>query len=260
MSHKAQSNVRECHVTIPVITFDSPEEEDLEAEVEGEATDSEDDLTLKKSTSQSEAIASERTTLESPDADEKRAGLQVNGGSTASLQLTNGNSSSGVDVRSQPNDEDPLDPGGDSQGFLRLPPTLACYGPGGRTHIRGLSMDSGKDAVLLSSCSHNTVCCQFCSHPVPICSSERPSVQPPTHTDRDVSLCQTTMTSSKSDLEAKEGQTPNESNFLEFVSLLGSLSTRAGGSSAAGDCEGPEGEEDAGATEEVESQQEGVFP
>uniref|UniRef100_A0A8C5HQ84 Pecanex-like protein n=1 Tax=Gouania willdenowi TaxID=441366 RepID=A0A8C5HQ84_GOUWI len=40
---------------------------------------------------------------------------------------------------------------------------------------------------------------------------------------------QTTMTSSKSDLEAKEGQIPNESNFLEFVSLLGSLSTRMGG-------------------------------
>uniref|UniRef100_A0A3Q0REG4 Pecanex-like protein n=1 Tax=Amphilophus citrinellus TaxID=61819 RepID=A0A3Q0REG4_AMPCI len=42
---------------------------------------------------------------------------------------------------------------------------------------------------------------------------------------------QTTMTSSKSDLEAKEGQIPNESNFLEFVSLLGSLSTRGGGGS-----------------------------
>lgn len=30
---------------------------------------------------------------------------------------------------------------------------------------------------------------------------------------------------SKSDLEAKEGQIPNESNFLEFVSLLESIST-----------------------------------
>lgn len=45
------------------------------------------------------------------------------------------------------------------------------------------------------------------------------------------------MTTSKSDLEAKEGQLPNESNFLEFVSLLGSLSTRAGGSSTQGDQE-----------------------
>uniref|UniRef100_A0A8C6URD1 Pecanex-like protein n=1 Tax=Neogobius melanostomus TaxID=47308 RepID=A0A8C6URD1_9GOBI len=42
----------------------------------------------------------------------------------------------------------------------------------------------------------------------------------------------TTMTSSKSDLEAKEGQIPNESNFLEFVSMLESLSTRGGGASA----------------------------
>lgn len=40
------------------------------------------------------------------------------------------------------------------------------------------------------------------------------------------------MTSSKSDLEAKEGQTPNESNFLEFVSLLGSLSMRGVGGSS----------------------------
>lgn len=45
------------------------------------------------------------------------------------------------------------------------------------------------------------------------------------------------MTTSKSDLEAKEGQLPNESNFLEFVSLLGSLSTRAGGSSTQEDQE-----------------------
>ncbi|TMS04340.1 Pecanex-like protein 2, partial [Larimichthys crocea] len=63
------------------------------------------------------------------------------------------------------------------------------------------------------------------------------------------------MTSSKSDLEAKEGQIPNESNFLEFVSLLGSLSTRAGGASAQED-DGPECKEEAGAAEEGESQQE----
>lgn len=34
-----------------------------------------------------------------------------------------------------------------------------------------------------------------------------------------------TMPTSKSDLEAKEGQIPNESNFLEFVSLLESINT-----------------------------------
>ena len=45
-----------------------------------------------------------------------------------------------------------------------------------------------------------------------------------------LSVFQTVMTSSKSDLEAKEGQLPNESNFLEFVSLLGSLSREGGAS------------------------------
>lgn len=61
------------------------------------------------------------------------------------------------------------------------------------------------------------------------------------------------MTSSKSDLEAKEGQIPNESNFLEFVSLLGSLSTRAAGSSTQED-RGPQHAEQAEAAEEGESQ------
>lgn len=62
------------------------------------------------------------------------------------------------------------------------------------------------------------------------------------------------MTSSKSDLEAKEGQIPNESNFLEFVSLLGSLSTRVAGSIAQED-EEAECKQQVGA----ESQQEGLF-
>lgn len=66
------------------------------------------------------------------------------------------------------------------------------------------------------------------------------------------------MTSSKSDLEAKEGQIPNESNFLEFVSLLGSLSTRGGGASTQEE-EEPEHKEEEGAAEEGGSQQEGLF-
>lgn len=66
------------------------------------------------------------------------------------------------------------------------------------------------------------------------------------------------MTSSKSDLEAKEGQIPNESNFLEFVSLLGSLSTRGGGASTQEE-EGPESKEEAGTSEESECQQKGMF-
>lgn len=57
------------------------------------------------------------------------------------------------------------------------------------------------------------------------------------------------MTTSKSDLEAKEGQVPNESNFLEFVSLLGSLSGRAGASGAR-DHQGSECKEETGAAEE----------
>lgn len=62
-------------------------------------------------------------------------------------------------------------------------------------------------------------------------------------------VCQATMTSSKSDLEAKEGQIPNESNFLEFVSLLGSLSTRGGGGSTQEE-EKPERKEEVEATDE----------
>ncbi|AWP13764.1 putative pecanex-like protein 2 [Scophthalmus maximus] len=159
---QAQKDAGECHIKIPVITFDSPEEDKQEGEEGEETAGSEDDPTPKQ----------QQTSSQSED-------------------------SSGIDVHSHPDDTDPLDVNVDSQGFLRLPPALGRYGPGGRTHIRGLSMDSGKDAVLLSDRSHNT----------------------------------TTMTSSKSDLEAKEGQIPNESNFLEFVSLLGSLSTRGCGAS-----------------------------
>ncbi|XP_073337341.1 pecanex-like protein 2 [Pagrus major] len=219
---QAQKDAGECHIKIPVITFDSPEEEKQEVEEGEETTGSEDDPTLKQTTSQSEefhlcreTISSEFTTMDCPDPDLKHAGVQLTNDSTPSPQLTNDNSSSGIDVHSHPDDTDPLDANVDSQGFLRLPPALGRYGPGGRTHIRGLSMDSGKDAVLLSDRSHNT----------------------------------TTMTTSKSDLEAKEGQIPNESNFLEFVSLLGSLSTRAAGASTQED-ERPERREDVGAAEE----------
>uniref|UniRef100_A0A7N8X8W1 Pecanex-like protein n=1 Tax=Mastacembelus armatus TaxID=205130 RepID=A0A7N8X8W1_9TELE len=69
-----------------------------------------------------------------------------------------------------------------------------------------------------------------------------------------LSFYQNTMTSSKSDLEAKEGQIPNESNFLEFVSLLGSLSTRAAGANTQE--EGTlECKQEAGTAEEGEAQQ-----
>lgn len=58
------------------------------------------------------------------------------------------------------------------------------------------------------------------------------------------------MTSSKSDLEAKEGQIPNESNFLEFVSLLGSLSLRGGGGST-------QEEEQKDSREQLDAEEEG---
>lgn len=137
-----------------------------------EAAGSEDDPTPKQqlTTSQREefhlcreATSTESTTLECPDPEQEHYGLQMTNDSTLSPQLTNDNSSSGIDVHSHPDDTDPLDPNVDSQGFLRIPPALGRYGPGGRTHIRGLSMDSGKDAVLLSDRSHNTVCWQFSS-------------------------------------------------------------------------------------------------
>lgn len=173
---KAQKDAGECHIKIPVITFDSPEEEKQEGEEEEETTGSEDDPTLKQTTSQSEefhlcreTISSEFTTLDCPDSDQKHAGVQLTNDSTPSPQLTNDNSSSGIDVHSHPDDTDPLDANVDSQGFLRLPPALGRYGPGGRTHIRGLSMDSGKDAVLLSDRSHNTVRWQSSAASISVC-------------------------------------------------------------------------------------------
>ncbi|XP_061846073.1 pecanex-like protein 2 [Colius striatus] len=63
-----------------------------------------------------------------------------------------------------------------------------------KRHVRVLSVDSGTDVLL----SKNVM---------------------------EVSDKEKTLPTSKSDLEAKEGQVPNESNFLEFVSLLESINT-----------------------------------
>lgn len=152
---KAQTDAEECHIKIPVITFDSPEEEMLVQEEGDEG--SEDNSTLRCTTSQSEAfhLCREAASSECSDADRRHAGLQLSKDSTGSPQLSNPNSSSGIDGHSQADNMDAPQQNTDSRAFLRLPPTLARYGPGGRTHIRGLSMDSGKDAVLLS---HHTVC------------------------------------------------------------------------------------------------------
>uniref|UniRef100_A0A8C7U673 Pecanex-like protein n=1 Tax=Oncorhynchus mykiss TaxID=8022 RepID=A0A8C7U673_ONCMY len=140
-----------------------------------------------------------------------------------SPQLTTAdNSSSGIDVHSHPDENDPPDLNVDADGFLRIPSMFRKYGPGGRTHVRGLSMDSGKDAVLIADRSQNK---------------------------------QTTMTSSKSDLEAKEGQIPNESNFVEFVSLLESINSTRGANGIENPPEEVTHEEDRAMEEETSTQE-----
>lgn len=115
---------------------------------------SEDDSTLRHTTSQSEEfhLCRETASSECSDTEQRRAGPQP----------TNHSSSPGVCVRSDADNTDAPGPSVESCGFLRLPSSLLRCGPGGRTHIRGLSMDSGKDAVLLSDHTH-TVRWQLCS-------------------------------------------------------------------------------------------------
>lgn len=80
------------------------------------------------------------------------------------------------------------------EGQAHLDPS-SCKTSHEKRHARVLSVDSGTD-VFLSKSSTEIV------------------------NDKDK-----TIPTSKSDLEAKEGQTPNESNFLEFVSLLESINS-----------------------------------
>ncbi|XP_006870633.1 PREDICTED: pecanex-like protein 2 [Chrysochloris asiatica] len=79
-------------------------------------------------------------------------------------------------------------------GQANLDPS-SCKSSHEKRHARVLSMDSGTDIFL----SKNSA--EF------------------------ISDKEKTIPTSKSDLEAKEGQIPNESNFLEFVSLLESINT-----------------------------------
>lgn len=146
---QAQMDAGECHIKIPIITFDSPEGPEGGARVSG----SEDEGKQRQILSQSE----ESTILEGPDPQQENPEQHATADRTASPQLTNENSSSGIDVHSHPDDTEPLDPNVDCQGFLRLPHSVGRCGPGGRIHARGLSMDSGKDAVLLSDRSHHAV-------------------------------------------------------------------------------------------------------
>ncbi|KAF0870452.1 PCX2 protein, partial [Crocuta crocuta] len=83
---------------------------------------------------------------------------------------------------------------GAKEGQANLDPS-SCKTSHEKRHTRVLSVDSGTD-VFLSKSSAEVI------------------------GDKEK-----TIPTSKSDLEAKEGQMPNESNFLEFVSLLESINT-----------------------------------
>ncbi|XP_024417583.2 pecanex-like protein 2 isoform X2 [Desmodus rotundus] len=83
------------------------------------------------------------------------------------------------------------------EGQASLDPS-SCKTGHEKRHARVLSVDSGTDVIFSKSSTEI------------INDKEK------------------TIPTSKSDLEAKEGQTPNESNFLEFVSLLESISTSKG--------------------------------
>lgn len=183
----------ECLIKIPVITFDSPEDEGTAGEEDPKSDAAEaclPQLPLPDTHLSKEQTSSDSATLDCRDIESNDPEFEH-----LSPQLTNDNSSSGIDVHSHPDETDLPELNMDPEGFLQIPSASGKHGPGSRTHVRGMSMDSGTDAVLSADRAKDKL---------------------------------RTLTSSKSDLEAKEGQIPNESNFLEFVSLLGSISsTRA---------------------------------
>ncbi|XP_036402672.1 pecanex-like protein 2 isoform X2 [Megalops cyprinoides] len=197
----------DCLIKIPVITFDSPEDDGAAAEEDDEPAPEAEaslqplplpDTHLSKEQVSSDSAAQDCRDCESNDPEFEHL----------SPQLTNDNSSSGIDVRSHPDENDPPELRLDSDGFLQIPAGFGKPSLGGRTHARGLSMDSGTDAVLIAD--------------------KAKELRP--------------LTSSKSDLEAKEGQIPNESNFVEFVTLLESInSSRAASGNPPGEVAG-EGE------------------
>ncbi|KAL0177912.1 hypothetical protein M9458_026806, partial [Cirrhinus mrigala] len=189
-SHQGESD---CPVKIPVITFDSPHEvEEPSAGDEKEDTTSAGDGSVQeKSEHQDKDPISSDSAQECKEIESNELEML-----NLSPQVTN-NSSSGIDVNSHTDENDPPELKVDADGFLQIPAAYMRCTQSGRSHARGLSIDSGRDAVLISNRAKDKL---------------------------------GTMTSSKSDLEAKEGQIPNESNFVEFVSLLESInSTRFGG-------------------------------
>ncbi|KAJ8247997.1 hypothetical protein GJAV_G00237000 [Gymnothorax javanicus] len=210
MGHERQAGAAgESHIKIPVITFDSPEDEGAEGEDDRNSDAPEDghrlsQLPVPDDYLSKEQLSSDLATLDCRDMESKEAEFEQ-----PSPQLTNDNSSSGIDVRSHPDDTDLPELNMDPEGFLQIPSASGKHGGGSRSHVRGLSMDSGTEAVLSTSQAEDKL---------------------------------RTLTSSKSDLEAKEGQVPNESNFVEFVSLLESISSTRNSTGNAAEELGEDGE------------------
>lgn len=181
-------------VTIPVITFDSPREEDescVKNNKEGKPNPNE--LSPQELCVAHESQDSNEPVVSSSAQQETLS----NEHETENPSPNTNNSSSGIDVHFHPDDSEHTELKSDTDGFLQIPSSFGRFGGGGRMHARGLSIDSGRDAVLIGHRAKSKL---------------------------------QTMTSSKSDLEDKEGQLPNESSFVEFVSMLESISsTRSGG-------------------------------
>uniref|UniRef100_A0A671QEJ1 Pecanex-like protein n=1 Tax=Sinocyclocheilus anshuiensis TaxID=1608454 RepID=A0A671QEJ1_9TELE len=189
-SAQSQQGESDCPVKIPVITFDSPHE----VEEPSAGDEKEDKLVAGDSSVQEKSEHQDSLLAKEPissDSAQECKEIESNELEMPNLspQVTN-NSSSGIDVNSHTEKNDPPELKVDADGFLQIPSVYMRCTQSGRTHARGLSIDSGRDAVLISHRAKDKL---------------------------------GTMTSSKSDLEAKEGQIPNESNFVEFVSLLESI-------------------------------------
>lgn len=188
-----QDHMGDSPVKIPVITFDSPREED-ESCIKN---DKEGRLNPNEFSSQEQSVAHESQDSHEPVGSSSVKQKELSSEHEAENPSPNANnSSSGIDVRSHPDESEHTELQSDTDGFLQIPYGFGRFGGGGRMHARGLSMDSGRDAVLIGHRAKSKL---------------------------------QTMTSSKSDLEDKEGQLPNESNFVEFVSMLESISSTRGG-------------------------------
>ncbi|XP_053358664.1 pecanex-like protein 1 [Clarias gariepinus] len=189
-----QDQMDDSPVKIPVITFDSPRE-DEESCIKNDKEGRSNPIKLP---TQELSMAHESQDSNEPvrSRSAQQEALSIEHEVENPSPNTN-NSSSGIDVRSHLDESDHSELKSDTDGFLQIPSGFGRFGGGGRMHSRGLSIDSGRDAVLIGHRAKSK---------------------------------QQTMTSSKSDLEDKEGQLPNESNFVEFVSMLESISsTRSGG-------------------------------